>query len=212
MRSCTAPSRPATHRIRTAAWAIALALAFTASEAARAQDLKPPDVPPELRPPSGNVVFLAARGIGTQNYVCLPSTTSATGFDWSLFTPQATLFVGQNRQVTTHFFGPNPDEAGTIRAAWQHSRDTSTVWASLFANPVTVTPDAIPWLLLETAGVQRGPTGGDALTATSFIQRVNTVGGLAPATGCSTAADVGARRFVPYEADYVFYRPDRHRG
>ena len=43
-----------------------------------------------------------------------------------------------------------------------------------------VAPNAIPWLLLPMAGVQDGPTGGDTLTRTSFIQRVHTAGGVAP--------------------------------
>jgi hypothetical protein len=44
---------------------------------------------------------------------------------------------------------------------------------------------------------------------TTFIQRVNTVGGLAPSTGCANAADVGKKAFVPYTADYFFFsKPD----
>jgi Protein of unknown function (DUF3455) len=39
-----------------------------------------------------------------------------------------------------------------------------------------------------------------------FIQRVNTEGGLAPATGCDSPTDIGNKRFVPYKADYVFYK------
>ena len=47
--------------------------------------------------------------------------------------------------------------------------------------------------------------GGDTLTATTFIQRVNTSGGIAPSTGCTSSTDVGKQAFVPYTADYVFY-------
>jgi len=63
----------------------------------------------------------------------------------------------------------------------------------------------VPWLLLEKVGVQEGPTGGDLLTRTTFIQRVNTYGGLAPATGCSQPSDVGKKAFIPYTADYFFF-------
>lgn len=65
---------------------------------------------------------------------------------------------------------------------------------------------AIPWLRLQVVGSQSGPTGGSALTGTTFIQRLNTAGGLAPATGCAAAADVAKKALVPYEADYFFYR------
>ena len=69
-----------------------------------------------------------------------------------------------------------------------------------------VRKDAVPWLLLQESGVAAGPTGGRRLTKTTFIQRLNTVGGLAPASGCSTFGDVGRRAFVPYSADYFFYK------
>ena len=54
-------------------------------------------------------------------------------------------------------------------------------------------------------GAQDGPTGGDTLTATKFIQRLNTSGGIAPSTGCTSSANVGNQAFVPYTADYFFY-------
>jgi hypothetical protein len=40
------------------------------------------------------------------------------------------------------------------------------------------------------------------LTKATFIQRVNTAGGLAPSTGCGSLADVGKQAFRPYRADY----------
>lgn len=71
-------------------------------------------------------------------------------------------------------------------------------------------PGAIPWLLLKVVGSEPGPTGGDRLTVTTYMQRVNTMGGLAPSIGCTLAEDVGKREFVQYEADYVFYyKPTR---
>jgi hypothetical protein len=185
-------------------------------------------VPANLEVPDGNTAFLVGHGVGTQNYICLPCPNPATpttmcpdasGFAWILFTPEATLFNDKDRQIITHFFSPNPFEtntnpgvlaAGMIRVTWQHSRDTSTVWA--FATPATtstdpafVAPGAIPWLLLEVVGAQEGPTGGDRLTVTTFIQRLNTSEGVAPSTGCASSTDVGAKAFVPYTADYFFY-------
>jgi hypothetical protein len=55
-------------------------------------------------------------------------------------------------------------------------------------------------------GAQDGSSGGDKLTATTFIQRLNTSGGLAPSMGCSSSTDVGNQAFVPYTADYFFYK------
>ena len=103
-----------------------------------------------------------------------------------------------------------PHEGDTVRATWQHSRDTSTVWGEVkpgnaSSDPAFVAPGAIPWLLLDVVGAQDGPTGGHRLTSTAFIQRLNTVGGIAPSTGCALATDVGKRASVPYTADYLFY-------
>jgi hypothetical protein len=175
-----------------------------------AAGVHPPEVPAAIQVPAGHKAYLEGHALGTQNYVCLPS---GAGFAWSLFTPQATLFNHHDREITTHFFGPNPVENGVVRAAWQHSRDTSTVWGAAVASstdPDFVTPGAIPWLLVRKTGVQDGPTGGDALSDTTFIHRVNTTGGAAPSTGCAASTDVGRRQFVPYTADYVFYRSASH--
>jgi hypothetical protein len=74
------------------------------------------------------------------------------------------------------------------------------------SDPVFVAPGAIPWLLLQVVGAEVGPTGGDRLSETTFIQRLTTAGGVAPTTGCAQAVDVGRRALVPYTADYFFYK------
>jgi hypothetical protein len=59
---------------------------------------------------------------------------------------------------------------------------------------------------VTAVGNRAGPTGGDMLTGTTFIQRLSTSGGVAPATGCSSPADIGNKAFVPYTTDYYFYK------
>ena len=182
--------------------------------------ITPPPLPADLAPvPAGNKLFLGTHSVGTQNYVCRPS---GAGVAYVLFTPEATLSGEDGGQVITHDFTPNPFEpntdpkvvapGGTIRATWQY-RDTSRVWAKVHATDpdgkkgaVTVDPRAIAWLLLDGVGSQNGPTGGDKLTGTTFVQRLKTTGGLAPSTGCSSLTDVGNFAFVPYTADYFFYK------
>jgi hypothetical protein len=95
-----------------------------------------------------------------------------------------------------------------VSVALIDSHDTSAVWARKIrgsVDPAYVAPDAIEWLLLGKTGDGVGPDGGDRVTATFFIQRVNTVGGKAPATGC-TASTLNTRRLVRYQADYIFYK------
>jgi uncharacterized protein DUF3455 len=194
-------------KVYAAAFVAAGAVAF--QQPARAHHDGPPRVPANIQVPAGNKLFLIGHALGTQNYICLPSATSVA---WTLFGPQATLFDDGNRQLITHFASINPAE-GLPRPTWQHSRDTSSVWAQAIANSTDtayVAQGAIPWLLLQWVGRQDGPRGGDTMSATTFIQRLNTVGGVAPATGCASAADVGKRALVSYEADYFFYRERGH--
>ena len=215
-------SNQATRRIIATACSVVLAVAFTVSmsQPAYAGQVTPPQVPANINVPAGNKAFFVGHAFGTQNYVCKLSSPPL-GVAYVLFTPEATLFRDDGGQVITHFFSPNPDPhdpntsatvvaGGAIRATWQH-RDTSTVWAKVHSNPdgsngsATVDLKSIAWLLLEVVGAEDGPTGGDTLTKTTFIQRVNTVGGLAPSTGCASPGDLGNQAFVDYTADYFFY-------
>jgi hypothetical protein len=193
--------------LTTCVTALATALMIALPQAAYAQGVTPPTVPDSLRVESGNVAFLLGRGVGTQNYECQPAD-SLGRVAWTLFTPQATLFSDEGDQLTTHFSSPNPDEGNSIvRVSWQDSRDTSAVWAKAIATVADPTGQgAIPWVKLQMAGNQAGPTGGTTLAETTFIQRVHTVGGSAPATGCDRLTDVGRRAFIPYTADYFFYK------
>lgn len=175
--------------------------------------IAPPKVPNDLEVPTGNIAFLRAHAEGTQNYLCM---ASATGLGWRFIGPQATLFLrypwinGEVRQqVATHYLSPNLVEEGTARPTWQSSFDTSAVWAKANAtssDPSFVAAGAIPWLLLEVTGSRRLPTGGNTLSHTTYLQRIDTTGGVAPSTGCTEAADIGTTAFVPYTAGYVFYR------
>ena len=209
--------------VAASAAVVSLPMAGAYGQAAqRSVAITPPPLPDGMAPvPAGNKLFLGTHGVGTQNYVCRPS---GAGVAYVLFTPQATLFSEDGGQVITHYFSPNlstkqPDPNtdpkvvanGAIRVTWQH-RDSSIIWAKLHQSgqdgngAVTVDPKAVAWLLLDEVGVQKGPTGGDTLTKTTFVQRLNTTGGLAPKTGCSSLTDVGNQAFVPYTADYFFYK------
>src|SRR6266496_1283141 len=225
MKNCIVLPNQTTRRILPSACATALAVAVAVSlsqPAYAAGQVTPPDVPPNLRVPDGNKAFLKGEAIGTQNYFCAPSAASPTGVAYVLFTPEATLFSDDDgRQIITHFFSPNPDPrdpntnptvdapGGAIRATWVHSQDGSSVWAKLHTNGAAV-PDqsAIAWLLLDAVGVEDGPTGGDILAKTTFVQRVNTTGGNAPKSGCGSPGDLGNTAFIPYTADYFFYTKD----
>lgn len=138
-------------------------------------------VPAVLEASPGNQEYLRAAATGTQNYMCMSP-------GWTFSGPQATLIVA------THFLSPNPEEDGMARPTWQSSFDTTT--STDYAER-----GAIPWVLLQAIGAKKG-AGGGSISETTYIQRMNTTGGASPVTACL----VGMRAFVPYTAEYVFYR------
>src|SRR6185436_8133014 len=174
-----------------------------------AQNVTPPAVPDRLQVEEGNEAFLIGHAFGSQDYVC---AASGSGVAFVLTTPEAVLFDNPAHRVINHFFSPNPVEGGTIRATWQSTRNSSVFWgqgvamATAATDPDFVAPDAIAWVTLKRVGVLEGSGNGDNLAVATFVQRVNTVGGLAPSIGCTSPDDIGKTAFVPYEADYVFYR------
>ena len=202
---------------------IVAACAFGAVSQAAAQKVTPPPTPIAITPPVGNSAFLLGHAQGTQGYVCLPTSTGAS---WTVNNarPEATLFTtlfGLNFEIITHFLSPdtNPNENAPSpvpfgSATWQSSLDSSMVWAQKTGGIPAGTDQSCPnsgsidCLLLQSIGSLKGPAGGKTLVPTTYIQRLNTNGGSAPATGCSTATDVGAQTLVPYTADYYFYHAD----
>src|SRR6476660_3095648 len=204
--------------------ALILGCAFGTAANATAQSIASPPTPTLITPEAGNSAFLLGRASGTQGYVCLPTSTGAS---WTVNNarPEATLFTsffGQDVQIITHFLSPdtNPNQFAPKplpfgNATWQSSFDSSMVWAqtvhSILAGSDASCPNAgaIGCLLLQSIGSQQGPTGGKVMTPITFIQRLNTNGGSAPADGCLVSADVGKQTLVPYTADYYFFRGDK---
>jgi Protein of unknown function (DUF3455) len=196
----------------------------TASNAA-AQSISAPTTPSSITPEAGNTAFLLGRAVGTQGYVCLPTNTGAASWTVNGARPEATLFTsffGRDVEIITHFLSPNtnpnefaPNPLAFGNATWQSSLDSSKVWAqavqSIAAGSDASCPNtgSIACLLLQSIGSEKGPAGGKGMTATTFIQRLNTKGGSAPADGCLVAGDVGKQTLVPYTADYYFFRKDK---
>src|SRR5262245_50436566 len=193
--------------------------------AGHGDDIVVPDLPPNLPVEPGNKVFLVGHAEGTQNYICMPCPNKitdadhcpASGFAWAFFGPQATLFDvadGDDDQIITHFNSPNPDEGGKERPSWQSSRDSSAVWGNNTPPALQSSTDAkfvadhsIAWLTLPAVGTQVGPTGGDKLANVTFIQRLNTHGGVAPdPSTCSAPEHSGTKALQHYSADYFFYK------
>lgn len=186
----SAPRHSLADRIHYTLSPLALAL-LTLAGTATADDANPhhrstPDLPTpacdSLEVPVGNRVSSRLYALGVQIY-------RWTGSSWVFVAPEAGLYAdaGYNGQVGIHYGGPT----------WE-ANDGSTVVAARQAD-CTPFPGTIPWLRLgATSTSERGRFAG-----VTYIQRVNTIGGTAPATA---GAFVGEEARVPYSAEYYFYR------
>jgi hypothetical protein len=150
-----------------------------------------PEVPPLLAIPEGNKLAFAYDAIGVQIYGCDPN---ATGYGWVLRGPEADLYGKRGKVAGIHYAGPT----------WE-SDDGSTVVAAKIAEHAA-DPSSIPWLLLGATT----HTGKGRMSDVTFIHRLDTAGGSAPAAGCD-AAHVGSTTRVDYTATYYFYESRRRK-
>jgi len=150
----------------------------------------PPTVPPELEVPDGNELTLVAAGAGVQIYECAADTGGVLA--WQLHAPRAELFDGCGALLGSHFGGV---DKGLPAGPYWEAKDGSRVHG---ANPVSVpNGGAIPLLRVEAADT----SGIGVFANVTFIQRLNTTGGVAPPGAC----EAGRRTEVRYTATYYFY-------
>jgi Protein of unknown function (DUF3455) len=150
-----------------------------------------PSAPTGIAVPAGHKLFLIGHAVGVQIHTCIGTPGS---YRWRFDGPRADLYDDRGRLLATHFGGPS----------WQ-ARDGSKVVGTLDAPPVTVDPTAIPWLRLSAASTTPG-LDGNRLMGTTYIQRIQTTGGLAPDPAVCDASNVGTTEEIPYTADYTFWK------
>jgi hypothetical protein len=167
-----------------------------------------PTVPAAIATPAGVTLLAGYRGSGNQIYTCTPATTdggtdAAVSGMW-VNTAVATLYGDNCAAAVSHTFTaavpPSP--------RWAFVEDGSAVVGARIGNVPAPTSDAgdggapaIQWLLLRAAST----SGEGVFTNVTYIQRVDTVGGVGPAGSCDPASDAGTVVTVPYSATYYFY-------
>jgi hypothetical protein len=174
------------NRLLLAGLVAALAALSLVAQVALAGPPSPTGVPGQIQPDTDtNKVFLIGHGVGVQIYTC-------NGSVWSAAVPRANLYDDNGKLIISHFAGPS----------WQAADGSKAV--GTVVNKVIMDESAIPWVLLS-AKTTPGPDG-DRLVDTTFIQRLNTVGGLQPPAVDCTAATANTVVEVPYTAEYVFWK------
>lgn len=146
------------------------------------------EVPKQLEAPANEQLLLQVHAKGDQVYTC---KSDAAQFTWTLKAPDAQLFDKNGKPFGKHFAGP----------AWEAS-DGSRVTGKAIANAPSPDANSVPWLLVTIVSHD----GSGVLSRVTTIQRVNTKGGKAPASGCD-ASHAGQEVRVAYSADYRFYVP-----
>lgn len=145
-------------------------------------------IPQQLQPPANEQLLFQVHAKGDQVYTC---KGEAAQFAWMLKAPDAQLFDKDGKPFGKHFAGPS----------WE-ANDGSRVTGKAIANAPSPDADSIPRLLVNIVSHE----GTGVLSRVTSIQRLNTKGGKAPATGCD-ASQAGQELRVPYSADYLFYAP-----
>lgn len=150
---------------------------------------KPVAVPANLQVGADEKLAFIWPAKGVQIYECRAGTDGKPA--WAFVAPEAELFNTDGASVGKHYGGPT----------WEHKDGSKTVGAvKQRADSPSGADKAIPWLLLSA----KSAGGAGVLVSITSIQRVNTVGGVAPAGGCA-AGDVGKQARVSYTTDYYYF-------
>lgn len=148
-------------------------------------------IPANLAPPAGSVLLFELHASGVQIYTCAAKPDDASVFVWTFKAPEADLLNARGEIVGRHFAGPT----------WQGT-DGSAVVGAVAERADAPEAGSIPWLLLAAKEHQ----GNGAFASVTYVQRLDTVGGVAPAGGCD-ADHAGAEVRQPYQATYAFFYP-----
>lgn len=146
--------------------------------------------PDPIKTPSGAKLLFSAHAKGVQIY---KGVTENGALIWKLIAPRADLTVAQNNEVWKHYAGPMWEAADGSKVKKLDGKEAVSM------APAPNAKDNIPWLLLKVK--PEGDKTG-VLSSVRLIQRVNTMGGKAPAQ-LPTKEDAYIE--VDYTATYKFF-------
>lgn len=178
-----------THVLAATAAAILLTACATQSTASHSS-FDQRMLPESVQVPSGNTVAMETVGAGKVTYECRTSAAAPGRFEWAFVGPDAKL-MDRSGKAVGRYFGPP--------ATWE-----STDGSRVTATQVAVSPAAPGNLPLQLVKAEPA-VGAGSMKGVTYIQRVATKGGVAPAITCDAAA-TGTRQVVQYQADYIFYK------
>ena len=149
-------------------------------------------LPAAVQVPPGLALRLWSLGRGEVHYACRRQAGAAGGYAWVPGLSAARLYDLNLREIGWSFGGPT----------WKSVDGSRVIGRALAVAPAPAGAGHLPLQLLRAAGA----SGQGTMSGVSYIQRLNTRGGGAPAQACNARRE-GRELRVAYEADFVFYGP-----
>ena len=180
---------------RTPSLALALATTALLGACASGPDMMKPmfdqtALPAPVQVPAGHKVAWETVGVGQITYECRAKAGASDAFEWVFVGPDAKLMDRSGKPVGKYYGPP---------ATWEGMDGVK-----LTATQVAVAPNGTGNIPLQL--VKANPAMGmGAMQGVTYIQRVATQGGVAPAVAC-TATNAGQKQVVKYQADYIIWK------
>jgi hypothetical protein len=169
---------------------IATAVLALSGGVATAQNFDQSSVATAVQVPAGHRVAMQTVGAGSITYECRVKKDSTDQFEWVFAGPDAKLLDSAGKTVGKYYGPP---------ATWE-----AVDGSKITGTQVAVSPGGAGNIPLQL--VKANPAMGmGAMQGITYIQRVNTMGGIAPAMPCAQA-QVSQKQVVQYQADYNFWK------
>ncbi|WP_310564730.1 DUF3455 domain-containing protein [Hydrogenophaga sp.] len=146
-------------------------------------------LPAAVQVPAGHKVAMETVGVGQITYECRAKKDMA-GHEWVFVGPDAQLMDRMGQQVGKYHGPP---------ATWESNDGSKLTGAQVAVAPAVA--GSLPLQLVKANTAM----GTGAMQGVTYIQRVATRGGVAPAMTCD-AASMGRQQAVQYQADYIFWK------
>jgi hypothetical protein len=146
-------------------------------------------LPDAVKVPAGHRVVMETVGVGEITYECRAKAAMAGQYEWVFVGPDAAL-MDRKGSMVGKYYGPP--------ATWESRDGSKLTGAQVAVAPAQ--PGSIPLQLVKANPAM----GMGAMNGVTYIQRVQTKGGVAPAMACGMDT-MGRKEIVKYQADYIFW-------
>jgi hypothetical protein len=146
--------------------------------------------PAAITPPADHTAAFTLSAMGDLSYECKAVADKPGTYAWTFAGPNATLWDAGKKEAGRYYAGPT----------WESADGSKVTGTQLAVAPGAA--GAIPLQLVQVTTA----TGEGVMAGVTYVQRLKTVGGIAPTTPACAAGNVGAKTTVPYSADYVFFK------